>query len=149
MASGRDYARGITALVVDDDVLIAWAVESVLDDLGVARVVVAASGESAIEAARTNDFGLIIVDLNLGPLSINGLELLEAIDHDERVPTIVHTSYDNIEVNGELERSRPRAARMIKPVTDRDMAAAIVTALTGRVTGHNRGASPDPNAIHA
>ncbi len=141
MDSGRPDYGAIEALVVDDDVLIAWATESALGDMGFRRVVVATTGESAIEAARTNAFGLIVADLNLGPLSINGLELLARIDPDERVPTIVHTSYDNAEVTAEVARVRPRAARLIKPVTDRDMAAAIVAVLSDIPRGDT---PPDP-----
>jgi CheY-like chemotaxis protein len=60
-------------LIVEDEAMIAWTVESLLEELGFTRIAIAASGETAIaEAARVAP-QLIVSDINLGPARMDGV----------------------------------------------------------------------------
>lgn len=115
----------IKALIVEDDAMIAWGVESVLRDLGLRNIVVAGSSTSARVAAARENLGLIVCDLNLGPLSANGFELLAAIDPSEQIPTIIHTAYSSSEVAETIVKCRPAALVVHKPATSVAMDQAV------------------------
>lgn len=115
----------ITILIVEDDVLIAWAVEGMLRDMGFSKIIIASTGESAMSAAEAEPLGLIFCDLNLGPLTVNGIELLDLIDPDEAIPTIVHTGYGGKEIDVALNRTRPKARRLVKPAGEAQLALAV------------------------
>jgi DNA-binding NarL/FixJ family response regulator len=67
----------VRALLVDDHALVRDALKRLLGVSDPAEVVEAASGEAALEVVETNDFDLIILDLNLP--GVGGLELLSRL----------------------------------------------------------------------
>src|SRR5437867_13324958 len=76
-------------LVVDDDPLICQQLER-LYTLGDYTVVVAPSGEKAMEQLRAGDIDLVVSDIRLP--GISGVELTEWIQRERRdVPVIVVT----------------------------------------------------------
>ena len=137
-------------LIVEDDVLIAWGVEAALRGLGFDRIVIASTGGSAMEAAETTKFGLIVSDLNLGPLTVDGIQLLGMIDPDELIPTIVHTAYNTPDIIAALDRGRPRAHFLVKPALDALLAETVVRALqcepSGPLSAPSGSADPQPDA---
>lgn len=122
------------ALVIEDDALIAWAVENVVRDCGFAQVIVASTAESAMQAAAAAQLGLIVCDLNLGPLTVDGLQLLELIDPDEAVPTVIYTAYSVPEIERAMRERRPRASCLIKPTSDHVLAQTIREVLANPLT---------------
>lgn len=82
-------------LLVEDDVLLADAVSRALAQS--AHVVdVAATGPAADAALRANEYGLVILDVNLP--GIDGLEVLKRLrGRGSRVPVLVVTVRDTVE----------------------------------------------------
>ncbi len=68
-----------TVLFVDDDVSILRAIQQLFSDDAVMRLLVASSGEKALEIVRTEDVWLVVSDNHLPDIS--GIELLERIRH--------------------------------------------------------------------
>lgn len=123
MIAAIDYT--VPVLIVEDDILIAWSVEAVAHDMGFKNVIVASTLESALEAVRFTKIGLIICDLNLGPLTADGVQLLNFIDHDEAIPTLIYTAYSGPELDTALSSTRPKALHLLKTASDPQIAAMI------------------------
>jgi CheY-like chemotaxis protein len=120
-------------LVIDDDLLIAWAVEEFLRRRGYRQVIVAASDAAALHAATSGPFDLIVSDVNLGTFSHHGLAVLRQIDPQESMPTVILTGYQSDELEPAIARYRPRAVLLRKPASDEDLSQAIASALAPAV----------------
>ena len=59
-------------LIVEDEAMIAWMLESLLEDMGFTAITVVATGDEALDAARRLSPGLIVSDINLGPSGLDG-----------------------------------------------------------------------------
>src|SRR5690242_12031747 len=78
---GNDFGmrlRKKRALIVEDELFVAWHIESLLQDAEVEVCAIAAEGEEAIEKARDLAPDLVIMDINLGD-GIDGVEAAERI----------------------------------------------------------------------
>lgn len=126
-----------SALVIEDDILVAWSIMEYLEDYGFAPVVVTTTDNAASEAARTGAHSLIVCDLDLGPFSASGFEILEHIDPDEKVPTIIHSAIDPSIVTETLQLRRPRAVHLHKPANAAEFRLALASCLKDRPEGGN------------
>lgn len=116
-------------LIVEDDLLIAWSIEQIARDMGFDNVIVASTGESALQAVGSTKFGLIICDLNLGPLTVDGIQLLTLVDPDEIIPTLIYTAYRGRKIETALTSARPKAFRLLKPASEVQFTSMILTLL--------------------
>ncbi len=80
-------------LIVEDEVRLARFLELELDHEGYA-VTCAADGRSGLDAARSGDFDLILLDVMLPGL--NGLEVLRRLRGEKDVPVILLTARDSV-----------------------------------------------------
>jgi CheY-like chemotaxis protein len=118
-----DPPRGKRVLVVDDEPMIRMLLEDMLGELGYIVVAEAARIEKALEAVKTGEFDLAILDINLGGESISPVaEALVA----RGTPFVLATGDDERGLP-ELYRDRPMLAkpfridsleRMLQSVTD-------------------------------
>jgi DNA-binding response OmpR family regulator len=82
-------------LVIDDEPGIAELVSWCLDPMGVG-VVTAGGLQGALEAARHDDIGLVLLDFDLGPE--DGLDILPRLRQEprlEKVPVVAFTAHDS------------------------------------------------------
>ena len=92
-----------TLLLVEDEALIALAEKASLERHGYA-VVVAASGEAALEVADARpDIDLVLMDINLGP-GMDGTETAEAILRKRDMPVVFLSSHTEFEMVEKTER---------------------------------------------
>lgn len=113
------------ALVIEDDVFIAFAIEGLLLDAGFKNVIVATTDESAICAGKDGNIDLLVCDLGLGPYSANGIDVLESIDPTQSIPTLIYTAADRREVETALRGRRPNAGIIHKPASDEKLWHAV------------------------
>jgi CheY-like chemotaxis protein len=99
------------ALIIEDEGLIAMAIELVLRDCGFATIDVAASQADAIAAAVQRCPDLITCDVRLAPGS--GLEAVSTICDSKPIPVIFVTGSV-----AEARTSFPDHAVLAKPFTD-------------------------------
>lgn len=66
-------------LVVEDEVMIAWMVESLLEDMGFSSISIASSGEEAISMASRLPPALVVSDINLGTRGMDGIAAAAAM----------------------------------------------------------------------
>ena len=83
--------RGVSVLVVDDEEIMREILESLLAKEG-CQVTLAASGEEAIEVAKTQTFDAAIVDVMMP--GIDGIATLEELKRlDEELPVVIITAF--------------------------------------------------------
>jgi PAS domain S-box-containing protein len=93
-----------TILLVEDEALIAVMEKETLKRHGF-NVVLASSGEKAIEVVRTvPDINLILMDINLGKGRMDGTEAAEIILKEREIPILFISSYTQPETVEKTER---------------------------------------------
>ena len=120
-----------TVLVVDDEPLIAMALEAALEDAGY-RVATAANGRQGLERlAEAPRPDLVLLDMMMPVM--NGPAMLAAMAADpglDGVPVIVLSSLPEEAVRARAERV---AAILLKPCTADEVLDAIARALGGKL----------------
>ncbi len=111
-------------LLADDDQDFINSLEDVLTDHNY-RVVVAHTGQEAVDRVLANNIDVLILDLKL-PI-LNGLEVyLTLKEHGHVIPTIIVTGYPIEEAdNIDKLRSMPVSGCFIKPFDPQDLLEAI------------------------
>jgi two-component system, response regulator PdtaR len=117
--------RRLKILVADDESIIRMGLRTMLTELG-HEVVLASNGREALEFARTLRPDLALLDIQM-PLT-DGLEAAKVIARKQPMPILILTAYseqDLIEKAAQL----PIQGYLVKPVNERDLAAAIQVAV--------------------
>lgn len=117
--------RRLKILVADDESIIRMGLRTMLTDLG-HEVLLAANGRDALHLARTARPDLALLDLQM-PLT-DGLEAAKVIARKHPMPIIILTAFSQADL---VERAAqlPIQGYLVKPVNDRDLAAAIEVAV--------------------
>ena len=117
--------KRLRIIVADDESIIRLGLRTMLSTLG-HEALLAAAGREALHLARTADADLAILDIQM-PLT-DGLEAAKTIARKHPMPIIILTAYgqqDLIEKAVQL----PIQGYLVKPVNEKDLAAAIGVAL--------------------
>ena len=114
---------GLRILVVDDESLIAMALNDQLEYLGHEVVATASSGQEAIALAEQHRPDLVLMDVYLGG-GIDGLEAAEQINVARSTPIIILTGFPDKTL---IERGRDRGvvAHLVKPIDLDDLRLAV------------------------
>jgi PAS domain S-box-containing protein len=123
-SSSTSASKGLTILVVDDDVLVLQNTAAMLEDLG-HRVLEAASGREALQyLGRASSVDLVITDQAMPGMT--GMQLVEEIKRQwPRMPIIVASGYS------ELPSSlSPSILKLNKPFRQDGLARAVSESMT-------------------
>lgn len=112
------------ALIVEDEILVAWHLESLLEDLKLDVSGIVSNGSEAIERALSHDVDMIFMDVNLHG-DLDGIEIAERILARRKVPIVFVTAYADELVTSRIRSLLPDASVVNKPATF----AAITSAL--------------------
>lgn len=117
--------KRLKIIVADDEAIIRLGLKGILSELG-HEPYLASNGREALELARTIDADLALLDINM-PMT-DGLEAAKVIARKHPMPIIFLTAYGQQEL---IEKAAQLSIHgyLIKPVNDRDLAAAIGVAL--------------------
>lgn len=126
--SGRNTRRKPKILVVEDEIFVAWHLESVLRDLDYAVCGLVPDGESAIVKADALAADVILMDINLKG-DIDGIETARRIRQGGEAPIIFITAYSDPQTLSRIEKIIPGAAVLAKPVSPIRLRGAIERAL--------------------
>lgn len=118
------------ALIIEDESLIAMALEAILRDCGFTTFDFASSSDEAIKAARHKCPALITADLELNPGS--GIEAVNAICDGSPIPVIFITGSPST-----VESRMPQHPLIVKPFTSEAVMAAVKLVLA-----QSEGATP-------
>lgn len=117
-------ALGQRVLIVEDETLVAWHLEAVLQQLGYEVCDIVSNGVDAIEAAKVIEPDIVFMDINLGG-GIDGIEAAEQILKRIETPIIFVTAYANDQTT--IQRIESKLGPRIvvgKPATPDAIAAA-------------------------
>ena len=120
---------GVPVLVVEDEAVIAWTLESHLEDLGFTDIEIVADARGALASAARRAPGLIVSDINLGP-GDDGVTAAAAIHAGGFVPTLFVSGYASAEMRARIERDVAGATVLRKPIEVEPLRRAVVEALT-------------------
>ena len=123
---------GIPVLIVEDEAMIAWMIESLLEDMGFTSISVASSGEDAIAKASSIHPGLVISDINLGQGGLDGIDAAKAILDLTAAPVVFVTGYAGPGERERISRHVPGAHVLRKPITVDVLRRTIAFVLCGR-----------------
>jgi len=98
------------ALIIEDELLLAFAVEEALSQLGYATFEIATSMAQAIEAAERQCPDLIVADHHI--TDGTGTEAVQAICSEKQIPVVFVTGSE-----AEVRAQLPDALIVAKPVT--------------------------------
>ena len=110
------------ALIIEDEFMIAMAIEHVLRDCGFQTFDIALSGEAAIEAAAENCPDLITADVQLQPGC--GIEAVRTICPQPSTPVIFITHSAK-----EVRQRMPHHTVLDKPFSEQTLTYTIAAAL--------------------
>jgi response regulator NasT len=117
--------RRLRIVVADDEAIIRLGLSTMLAALG-HEALLAPNGREALNLVRTARPDLALLDIQM-PLT-NGLEAAKVIARSHPMPVIILTAYSEASL---LEKAAalPIQGYLVKPVTERDLAAAIEVAV--------------------
>ncbi len=119
-------------LIVDDYKTMLKIIRSLLKQLGFSNVDEAMDGSAALQKIRSKNYGLVISDWNMEPMS--GLELLKEVRLDAKlkdVPFIMITAESKSE-NVIAAKEAGVSNYIVKPFTAAILKSKIDTVLAGR-----------------
>ena len=97
--------HSMPVLIVDDYTTMIRIIRNLLKQLGFANVDEAGDGTAALNMMRQKDYGLVISDWNMEPMT--GYELLREVRADDRLSRTLHNRHRRIE---DRERDRGEEA---------------------------------------
>ena len=118
--------RRLRVVVADDESIIRLGLRTMLTAMG-HEALLAANGREALHLVRTARPDLALLDIHM-PLT-DGLEAARAIARNHPMPILILTAYSEQDL---IERAAqlPIQGYLVKPVNERDLAAAIEVAVT-------------------
>lgn len=118
----------VKILIVEDEEIVAFDIESTLHNLGYEVCAVVASGEEAIASACTNLPNLVLMDIKLKG-TMDGIEAAAEIHKLGNIPIIYLTAYGD---KNTLERAKITEpfGYLVKPFEEKELYTAIEIALT-------------------
>lgn len=114
----------LPVLIVEDEAMIAWMLESLLEDLGFRRIAIAADGDQAVAAAALTAPRLILSDINLGP-GRDGVEAVAEIRRRTGAAVVFISAYVDQDARTRIEAQVSGALILSKPVGSEDVASAV------------------------
>ena len=115
--AGRISLIGVSVLIVEDEPLIALDLHAALSAAG-AGIIAATDTDEALRLIRRNDVSAAVLDISLGERDCTAV--CQALLH-HRVPFLFHTGH----ANARMLQAWPEVPVLIKPVSHRDIVAAV------------------------
>ncbi len=120
-----------TALVIEDEVWIAGEIEECLQRLGFDPVLLANSGQKALDYLRDEDrkrIDLITLDLKL-PDGPQGGDVLEAVPEDRSIKVIICSAHDPVKFIDDDNIYRKATATIQKPFSQEQLQSIVLAIL--------------------
>jgi CheY-like chemotaxis protein len=111
-------------LIVEDELLVAWHLESLIREQSLDVCALVPDGVGAIEQAADLDADLILMDIRLAG-RMDGIEAARRIREQRDTPIIFITAYADPTTRAHIERVLPGIPVLAKPVTAARLKEAI------------------------
>jgi DNA-binding NarL/FixJ family response regulator len=115
-------------LIVEDEIIIAMDIQNTLHTLGYKNIMIAESGEEALELISENHADLILMDIGLRG-TLDGIKTAEKIMQLLPVSKVMFiTSYSNLKIRESADRIK-HSGYILKPFSTDTLGNAIIQAL--------------------
>jgi CheY-like chemotaxis protein len=111
-------------LIVEDELLVAWHLESLSRELKFEVCGLVPDGDGAIEQATDLDADLILMDIRLAG-RMDGIEAARRIREQRTTPIIFITAHGDPETREKIEQVVPGTPVLAKPITADSLKAAV------------------------
>lgn len=118
-------------LIIEDEAVIAWTLESLLEDMGFTQIAIASSAADAVEKAKQTAPELIVSDINLGAGELDGIAATTAVRGGVGTAVVFITAFASAEDRQRIARDVPGAALLRKPVDAANLRQAIASIFGG------------------
>lgn len=132
--SGEDKDQRLAkahVLIVEDEAMIAWMIEGLLEDMGFTSIAIAADGAEALRLTAELAPTLVISDINLGQAP-DGVETVEEIRKSVDVRVIFVSGYASVDARARIARRIEGARVLRKPIEIEPLRTAVQAALAPR-----------------
>jgi DNA-binding response OmpR family regulator len=124
----RATSRSARILIVEDELLLAWHLESLVLDLNHKVCGLIPDGDSAIKQAADGNPDLVLMDVRLAG-RIDGIETARIIREQRGTPVIFITAHGDEATRETITRIVPGAPVLAKPVSSEQLRNAITSLL--------------------
>ena len=124
----RQALARLPVLVIEDEAMIAWMLESLLEEMGFEEITLASNAIEAAAAADRRTPELVISDINLGP-GADGIEAVCAIRHTCSPAVVFVSAYIDGNARSRISEQIVSARILAKPLSADALAAVIRDAL--------------------
>jgi CheY-like chemotaxis protein len=114
----------LTVLIVEDDAIIGWTLQALLEEMGHEVVDVAPTGERALALAAEFEPDLVLMDINLGA-GMSGIEAAQALRRSHAADIVFVSAYGDPDMRSKVSREVPGAPLVGKPVAADRLEQAI------------------------
>ncbi len=118
---------GLRCVIVEDELMAAWMIEGLLEDLGHDVMAIFCDGETALWSPALAQAELVILDINLGT-GMSGIEAAVEMRRVTAVPIVFCSAYSDETTRLRALEAAPGAAFAAKPVSQNELSGAIAAA---------------------
>jgi DNA-binding response OmpR family regulator len=118
---------GLRCVIVEDELMAAWMIEGLLEDLGHDVMAIFCDGETALWSPALAEAELVILDINLGT-GMSGIEAAVEMRRVTPVPIVFCSAYSDEATRLRALEAAPDAAFAAKPVSQSELSGAIAAA---------------------
>lgn len=134
-ASARDSNPSVMparrVLIVEDELFVAWHLETLAREFGLEVVGLVPDGEGAVEQSVDAKLDLVLMDINLAG-KMDGVEAARLIRERSSAAVIFITAFADAGTLGRIQNATPEAQVLAKPVSAERLNQAIAKAFAGR-----------------
>ena len=124
----RTAGAGRRVLIVEDELLVAWHLESLSREQNFEVCGLVPDGDGAIEQAVDLQADLVLMDIRLAG-RMDGIEAARRIREQRDIPIIFITAHGDPETREKIEKALPGTPVLAKPITADSLKQAIASVL--------------------
>src|SRR5205814_9571887 len=128
MGQARLTSQVPRVLIVEDELLVAWHLESLAREQNLEVCGLVPDGDGAIEQAADLDADLILMDIRLAG-RMDGIEAARRIREQRATPIIFITAHGDPATRGQIEKILPGMPVLAKPISGDRLREAIASVL--------------------
>jgi len=128
MEPARSTSQVPRVLIVEDELLVAWHLESLVREQNLEVCGLVPDGDGAIEQAIDLDADLILMDIRLAGL-MDGIEAARRIREQRATPIIFITAHGDPATRAKIEQVLPGTPVLAKPITAAILKEAIASVM--------------------
>lgn len=115
--------------IVEDELIVAWSLESTVEDLGYSVIGIYADANAVLASLAARPAELVLMDINLGG-GMDGVETACRIKAFHAVPIIFISAYADQATRARIAKAVPGARLLRKPVQAVELEAALRSAFS-------------------